>query len=320
MENVSCQRQMMLMTENAKLNYLVLQWFYTVLCIPTFVANLLVIVALCKLKCFKLRHHIFLLMLSITDILSSVTAQPLIAFDFFLLTSEINKCEISNMTRIFGYTLAMMSITTIAFINFDLFIAIAKPYTVPIRMCHVLLIMFSLWLVMFVSTLFCIHIFPQYIQQFKVAVSVYVVFTFCTLCCTQAKIQFELKKLLKRSKGPAEIKAKDLAAQVRVSRMAKSVLSAFGFCYLPFILCSGYQIFDKDSIEFTSTYVRTWTYVITFMNPILDPIIYCFRLKKIKRVLYFCNRRTSTTESSSTDKDIELRRTTTLAVICDSKM
>ena len=88
--NTDCQRLEMLLTPTALVNYEVLQYSYAILAFVTIILNLLVMLAFYKLRYYKTRHHKFLITLTFTDLLASLSVEPLISYDFSLMTSQIH--------------------------------------------------------------------------------------------------------------------------------------------------------------------------------------------------------------------------------------
>ena len=285
MNNLTCLRPEMLLTSAAFTNYRILQYIYLSVAVLTLTTNLSILVVFIKLQYFKTRHHQFLLTLTATDLLASFTVEPLISYDFMLLSRGHNNCNISNATRMLGSTLCFMSITTIVLINGEQYMAIVRPF----RPVHCLkLTMFGeivlIWALFIVVAFFSIYIFPKVMFQiFKIGFSVMVMLIFLVLCYTQIKINREIARIaaVKNVGGQAnEIEQNRLL--IRTSRMAKSILLLFGLCFTPLVVVSCFQIFLTNK-AFFSTYYQTWSYLVLYLNSLMNPLVYCVRLKSVRR-------------------------------------
>ena len=168
--NLTCLRSAMLYTDAALLNYKILQYAYLTVAILTLVTNLCIMVVFVKLRYFKTRHHQFLITLTVTDFLASCTAEPMISYDFMLLSRGHNDCNISSATRMLGSTLCFMSISTICLINGEQYITIVRPYR-PLQFSTLALFtgMAFLWALFIVIASLSIYIFPgTMFSKFKI--------------------------------------------------------------------------------------------------------------------------------------------------------
>ena len=294
MTNTTCLRPEMLFTPAAVYNYKILRYTYAIVAVATVVTNLSMLAVFVRLRYYKTRHHKFLVALTITDLLSSCTAEPMISYDFVLLSRGYNDCNISNMTRMLGSTLCFMSITTIVLINGEQYVTIVRPYR-PIHCPTWLLFgcMSFAWIVFIAIAALSMYVFPvEMFAKFKVGFSAMVLVVFLIMCYTQVCINKEISVIAVKSNSCSGVSHVNRTEQnrllMRTSRMAKSILLLFGFCFAPLVVISLAQMFlPGDNTAFCSTYYRTWCYLVLYLNSLLDPFVYCVRLKTVRK--YFIN-------------------------------
>ena len=306
--NLTCLRSSMLYTEAAFLNYKILQYTYLCVAIVTLVTNLCIMVLFVKLRYFKTRHHQFLMTLTITDFLASCTAEPIISYDFMLLSRGHNDCNISSATRMLGSTLCFMSISTIFLINGEQYIKIVRPYrALQFPPWALFTGLAFVWAFFIVIAAVSIYIYPGVLfTKFKIGFSLMVVIIFIFLCYTQVRINIEISRIAVKDvvvgggggKGgsiyspPSNTNANNNRAEqnrllIRTSRMARSILLLFGLCFAPLVIVSFAQFFIRHTSKskMCSTFYRTWCYLALYLNSLLDPLVYCIRLKSVRRTL-----------------------------------
>ena len=292
-ENQTCQRQDMLFTPTALTNYRILHIAYAALCALTILTNTLVLFAFYKLSYYRTNHYKFLITLSITDLLSGLIPLPIIVYDFSLLAQQVNDCDLSTATRLIGYELIFISVTTIVLINGEQYIKIVRPYfQCDWKPWKIFLALFTIWTIFLIIVILSLYVYEDVMfKGFKFACSVAIIVVFIIMCFTQIQINRQVNLMATRevSNGSTRKKPKEKSEAskmtLRTSRMAKSILIAFGVCFSPVILVSVTQMLYPDYTIFISTYLRSWSYYITYLNPFLDPLIYCIRMKSIRSFL-----------------------------------
>ena len=281
----------MLFTPGAIYNYKILCYVYATVALATLVTNISMLAVFVKLRYYKTRHHKFLITLTITDLLSSCTVEPMISYDFLLLSRGYNDCNISNMTRMLGSTLCFMSITTIILINGEQYVTIVHPYH-HIH-CPAWLLFGAMsftWMIFITISTLSTFVYPATLFTiFKVGFSAIVVMVFFIMCFAQVRINKEISIMAVKNRNSGGVscrvnRTKQNRLLVRTSRMAKSILLLFGFCFAPLVIISISQmITSSDSNAFCSSYYRTWCYFVLYLNSLLDPFVYCARLKTVRK-------------------------------------
>jgi len=290
MSNLTCLRLKMLHTTHAQNNFYILHFTYAAISAVTFTINIVALVVFYKISDFKTLHRRFLVILSCSDLLASIAVEPFISYDFLLLSDSINDCRISNLTRFLGFNIFFISVTIIALINIEQFLMISRPFASSNMLCSFSLIMFTMatiWTVCIIVSGVSIYMYPfSFFPKYKTGLTVTTLLIYSCMCLMQMKVNRETRRLVTNQNRPKSQQIEDVKLRVRVAKMATSIILVFGLCYVPSILVHVYEIVRPSQLKFSSTYIRTWCFFISYLNPLLDPLVYCFRLKSFRNYLF----------------------------------
>ena len=163
----------------------------------------------------------------------------------------------------------------------------------------IFLALFTIWTIFLIIVILSLYVYEDVMfKGFKLACSVAIIVVFIIMCFTQIQINRQVNLMATRevSNGSTRKKPKEKSEAskmtLRTSRMAKFILIVFGVCFSPVIIVSAARKLYPDYTIFISTYLRSWSYYFTYLNPFLDPLIYCIRMKSIRSFLlrYFKRR------------------------------
>ena len=234
----------------------------------------------------------FLLTLTTVDFMISVTALPVYIHYNILLSEGRFCCMVGNILLSTASSLTMMSITSIVFINIQLYLAILKPFiytrkfnknfTFPILVCINIF-----WALSSITALFII---PTWWSTFRTSASGFGFLCYILISLLHYFICKESRNIRERSKSNSTLSCNKITR--KTLRLTTSVLISFGLCYLPYIVMSVYTIIVPITPEF-NTYFDTWAEYIAMMTCVLNPILYCIRLGSVRRSvlrLFGCGR------------------------------
>ncbi|XP_066928685.1 probable glycoprotein hormone G-protein coupled receptor [Clytia hemisphaerica] len=266
----------------------------------TVICNILVMVTLFKLKYYKSSHHFLLIMLAITDTASGLVSQPLISYEFYLRRMEDRTmlCIIGKFNLCIAYFLTGLSMSTLFLITFEMFKSLINPFHGRYKTSFYVKTLTGLWTFFALYCALGIYAVPEtYIHVFKTVSAILILLTFVTLCFLLGRILREAGRMLNRENGPKS------QLLTNAAKLTKSILIAFGVCYSPNVLLNAYiLIFGKSS--FTVVYLIPAANVIVLSNALVNPFVYCFRLKAIRvkmfRILYGGFRGTEKRENTVT--------------------
>ena len=91
------------------------------------------------------------------------------------------------------------------------------------------------------------------------------------------------KRRLQTEQIPEE-EAKRLRKNIKATNTLTIILTALLFSYIPTVVFFGYAASSDDLIEPRVLYVQSaWSYTLVYLGCLLDPLIYRWRMKKLRR-------------------------------------
>ena len=280
--------------DNLRSFYLSIGVLCIIIAIVGALINTLVLKTIFSLKMFKSVDEKLRIVMLATDFLAAIFAALTNGVMFTLLfsTQKYGKiiCELSNVAYISGISLQFLSLSTITLIHVQLYIAVVKPYfyssLLNIRILS--LILLTLWVTVPISTtLFFALSCQRYWDVFKVFLSLYFFISYVAVCTVYIRVNKELKILQKKTCVVANGIQQDFNALKNTKKLAFIVLLAYTFCYGPFVVFAITEVFWSFPTHTRTYFVRLFV-SISFLKTILNPMIYCIRLKRIRRTL-FCS-------------------------------
>jgi len=260
---------------------------FTVLSMILMIAlNGFVIVAMATHQYMSRRRvsTVLLMILVGCDLVIGIAYMPIYILNSFLLSKGITLCPLHRTPQISGHTLCMVTILTILAITTELYLAIVRPFIYQGRhnRRYYWLYLLVACIISLATILLWIYLFPKRWDNFKKVIGVTcVTIGILMICVLHAHVQAEVKTLIRKG----SINNPNMATSInnhKTLRMTMFVLLAFGFCYLPFVVLSFYEIINGPSI-FAKTYFLPWAEFVGISNAIWNPLIYCYRLSYIKR-------------------------------------
>ena len=246
--------------------------------------NILVLTAIKKTPSIRSSSITMLCSLAVSDLLVGFIVQP-----FFLASLLTRVFLIERISKITAFWLCGVSLCTMTAISIDRFLALQYPMryqatiTVNQRALNTLVII--IWLHNFVFSGFYVWNWPLYFIMIATGVCLFIsISTFCYI---------RIYRIVRRHQN--QIQAQQQAAQQNTTdgdnsnivRMKRSALNTFIFyiamilCYFPIIisLCVA-SITSKDLPEL-------WHLAdtVVFLNSSVNPFLYCWRLKEIRKAV-----------------------------------
>ena len=247
-------------------------------------ANILVLTAIKKTPSIRSSSITMLCSLAVSDLLVGFIVQP---FFFASLLSRVFLIE--RISKIAAFWLCGVSLCTMTAISIDRFLALQYPmrYQATIRVNQRALntLVIIIWLHNFVFSGFYVWNWPLYFIMIATGVCLFIsISTFCYI---------RIYRIVRRHQN--QIQAQQQAAQQNTThgdnsnmvRMKRSALNTFIFyiamilCYFPIIisLCVA-SITSKDLPE-----VWHLADTVVFLNSSVNPFLYCWRLKEIRKAV-----------------------------------
>ena len=279
-----------IIADSAIFNYHVLQYANIFAGIFSIITNAIVAYAFYKLRYYKKTHHRLSIILMVTDIFTTITLHPLFAYWSYILGTGAKGCSVRVVIQTLQWISIFLSAPVIVFINVHQYIHIVHPYLVDhvhCRFWHILLGLALIWCLLIVFVIVGFRVY-EISKELVGPVGFVMTGIFLILCYLQWRISFESRNISNRNKAQQlkQARAEDQRLRRRTYRMAQSVLIVFGVCFLPFL--TRYilvNVANKKQKRLFSRYISMWFFFIANLNPMLDPIIYCIRLKSVRNFL-----------------------------------
>lgn len=265
--------------------------------IPITVENLLVIVGICKTRSLHSPANFLICALAFSDLLVGMLALPFhLAWKAFLLNGSYSEWCISiRIAYGVGVLLAAVSLLTITAISVERTVALYMAFRYEIVATNNKVFLFTLitWVTMVLLSLI------QYydLQSYRIAAAVIVFVCFCgsSFCCfkiyqvvrhhrTQIDIQENASEYYSTNIPSSKENRKTTMKEKKRSSASMLVLyGLFLLCYTPYI---GVQIALLVGVEnFMVHASEILTVSIVFVNSVLNPLLYCWRMRDIRRAM-----------------------------------
>ncbi|XP_078375905.1 histamine H2 receptor-like [Oculina patagonica] len=254
----------------------------SIACPLTVLLNVLVIMAVKRRPRLQSNTNILLACLAATDILTGLTVQP----SFILWTAYDKGCFTCSVYKIHNSCIRLLSVCSclhLMLLTCERLIAIKftirYPYLVTTRNIKVAVI--AIWF----YSISCVAFKP--FENFRIILNFLFGFALisCILFIAVAYIilyreTIRHRKMIITQQLPQE-EVKRFARESKALKTCVFVVGAVVLCFLPmaFILISrGADIFNS----FAAPWIRTFG----MLNSLFNPLIYCWRLKKMRRFVF----------------------------------
>ena len=254
--------------------------------------------------CMVLRtvYNILLACLAVTDFLVGLLVQPLsVAADFKRIFAGLGPfCMFDTVIGTVGIGVCLASVGHLMLISVERYISIkfSLRYDGIVTEKRVLTGVVTVWLVSAVgiiamillasinteSDLYSILLVANDLM-FLVVIVVYIV----TIVFTHTSVFLEAKKHKRRlqTEQLPDEEAKRLKKNHKAAKTLTILLTALFFSYLPVTVLLGSATFSDDLVEPHVLYILfAWCYTSVYVCSIFNPLIYCWRMKKLRGALF----------------------------------
>ena len=257
------------------------------LMLTSIIGNSLVLTAVWKTPSIRSTSMIILCSLAVSDLLVGLVVQPLYIADE--LSEDLLFNRVSDMI---GFYFCGVSFGTMTAISVDRLMALHyhMRYASLMTECRGKFVVGMIWVVLFLSL--GLHLWN--IFTFHLVAGIFI--AMCLVICTfsyikiygivrQHQIQIHVQQ--------QAVENSDIANNIRMARLKKSAINTFIFyifmviCYFPqVVLLSLFATIYKD-------WKTEWTFATTvmYMNSSVNPILYCWRLRELRAVVFQTTKR-----------------------------
>ena len=257
------------------------------LSMTAFLGNVLIIIAFQKVQSFHPPSRLLLSCLAITDLCVGLIVQPLYAS--FLLSEEHSKhCYYSaSLSNVIAVTFCGVSLLTLTAVSVDrllaLFLGLRYRQMVTLRRVRLLVVIFWLCSTALAIILVFYHDIAIRIMYISILLCI-VISTFCyikiyvTISHHRARIQEEAHQ--QPNGGGTLMKIARYRKTVSIALWVQMTLLA---CYIPYGIVSIFALTGSRSPTFDLVWNSTLT--LLFLNSTLNPLLYCWKIRRLRRAV-----------------------------------
>jgi len=284
--NVSCHPfgPLLVNTDAIQRLYLSISILSGLLSTSTVMLNTLVFIAMITSRQYRAPANHLLIMLNTIDLAAGLLLIPLYAVYMSQLQHGTIDCVLGKVLMVAGYSITIISTITIGFMTSQLYHAILNPFKYHRRVSNkstYIPLVSSIWIVIITSVFVFVFILPAFWNLFKLVTGTIFLIIYCSLCIAHKKIYSSTRMILKSNDQSKQ----SLVTNRKTLKMVTTVLLAFGLTFLPFVVYAIY-ITICGLTPFVRSFYSPCIEIVAMSNSLLNPCIYCFRLKTIrKRVL-----------------------------------
>ena len=270
---------------DVNINYLIVGSVCAPLSGVLMIMNSLVIYAILVTRRVKTPIDVLMLLLSLTDLACSVGVVPTYSSVMFDLSEGRINCSNANFLKWLGYNLTGMSVSTIGCISYQSYIALAKPflYISHLNMRSCISALIGCWAVLIATTTVAVYVKPDLYSSYKLGLGS----AFVLICCVMCYMNFVMNKTIKKMML-REPQNRNRTIKLKKSiRTSFAIIIAFIACYFGIAILVVLLAVTERRVWFRS-YFGPWVEFAVILNNLLDPLIYCFRLKVLRRKILRC--------------------------------
>ena len=257
------------------------------LCYTTAMMNIVTIYALGKTSSILKPLKILLLSLAVSDLCTGLLSLPLnIAWQIQMLRCNLDK--IPAVLNVFcSNFLYLSSLLGLTVLSADRFVAIQMPLRYKELVTHkrVVIIVIAKWLFCAIFTVIDLFFTPK---DFSFAIH-FTIESTCFFLSTCFSFKVYLTANLHRHRFLARSQQVAQSNERTLARLRKSALGTFWIylvfwaCYLPNFIV--YCIFHLKNVHTEMQTLETCAATLVYVNSYLNPIIYCWKMRPIRRTM-----------------------------------
>ena len=224
-----------------------------------------------------------LMVLSIVDFVSGCTHIPLKGLMAIQFSMDIVDCTVYKSIKILGYATTLLSAFIILCISCEYYLSLVKPLLRSKKQdTYFAIQLVVIFLIILVTSILFHGVYPDKSSLFVFISAFVLLVVYVCICTLYVMIYREMGRMRKRSLSSyAECKTLVRNLVRKTLKMLIVIALVFAICFVPFIMLSMYEAICGES-AFTMNFVRIWCDSIANVNAIVDPIVYCLRLKSIR--------------------------------------
>ena len=286
------------MTDDTGRNLVVLTSISSLAILPTILLNALVVIAVATRQRLRTPSNILLASMAGTDLFTGLVVQPIVVAVHVKRTlGDGPFCILQTVYEQLFLASSITSFSHLVLIGIDRFIAVQKPlrYKFIVTKQRVKIGVILAW-----AFTFCLRI-PEvilfaivsnqdlnfYDQIMSVILSIFGMFYVVVVVYMYGYIYSESRRQKKRLKNEqlTQEEARKVKKDNKATNTITIILGVIFLTYLPSIIFAAVTSFSSNTVEpHVITIVWSWTDVFVMLGSLSNPLIYCWRFKKLRHV------------------------------------
>ena len=259
----------------------------TLLACPTFLANLLVLLVIWRKPCLRNNAVYLLAFLAVSDVMVGLAVQPLfVAYTLQVLFNQVPSCFVMVAYDVLSFLLCFWSAATSLILTMDRCVAVLYPYkygalvTVP-RLVSGVLFTWLAW---------AMYVFSRFFGANGRTFALVRSSTFLVSILVTTVVYVKMVLISRKHEGAIaaqEVFTENQRSMVRERKALKTavyVVGAYLVCYLPLTVCLQ-MFFIVVPPKQTRFVLAHWCTTLVFLDSLLNPVIYWWRLPRMRRAL-----------------------------------
>ena len=266
--------------------------------ITAILLNALVIIVVATKQQLRTRYNILLACLAATDLLVGVLVQPLfVASEMKHILGIGPFCTLDTVLVVFTYGVCGTSISHLVLISVERYVFIKLPLryedivteeriTAGVLIAWAVSASVSIMMIVLASINSELDLYPKLLISFDLLIAFVILVYTAVIVYSYVAVFVEArnqKRRLQTEQLPEE-ESKRLRKNNKAANTLTIILTAMLFVYIPTVLFIGYVSFSDALVEPHVLYVLSaWSYTFAYLGSLLNPLIYCWRMKKLRR-------------------------------------
>ena len=286
------------LTDSVYNNLVALISINSISAITAILLNALVIIVIATKPQLRSLRNILLACLAATDLLVGLLVQPL------FVASEIKHihgigpfCVLDTVLGVVSYGVCAASISHLALIGVERYVFIKRPLryedivteeriTAGVLIAWAVSASVSIMMIVLASINSESEVFLKFEIIFDLLIPFVVLVYVAVIVYTYVAIFLQARNHKRRlqTEQLSEEEAKRLRKNNKAANTLTIILTALLFSYIPTVTFIGYASFSDALVEPHVLYVLSaWSYSFVYLGSLLNPLIYCWRIKKLRR-------------------------------------
>ena len=285
--DLSCTKDLPLSPSTAQVYYFCLAGVCSVIAIFAITLNTIFLVTVLHKKSLWTLSNQLLTLLALIDLIQGLSICPLTLYVAVRLTRVKPACWLMKLLPFLGHSLEFASLSVIFIIAIEQYIAILHPYfhaesvttgrlIYPATGLNVVVLVIS-GLARF-KVQMCWIICKSLRATIKAILLILIIYMYIMISHTAGKTA---RKITETNLG----EGRRIVCRARAMKTSLIVLLSAIICHCPIMAYNVYEHLDNDATLSYKTYAMLSTHTIGTLNSVLDPLVYFWRMKSLRKAM-----------------------------------